>query len=318
MSEYKNPFEPGGKFYNRRITDASRVTEPRIMPRWVEKEEKEKEKESGNIGTKFYDIDTGEFIEQIDDGTDRVVGINEEEYTKLKEEFNKPSFFNIKTYPNKLIENKYLTNYILSNSKSGGSLNLTYKEFNELAGTLYAEMTAKEGTWEEAAAIYSVLENRKKAYLNTYDVNYSIFKVIKIGACGWSERSKINSKTASNLVKRNAQKGLMLAIINNDDYSNGAYYWHGTDFNRPPSHNAHRAYYLTGFKFTNPSHDIWNLGDKIKHGKNTVYINNKAVVKEWDYKYESTAAFEKTTFMRLTQEYKDAQFNDEYENHNPF
>jgi hypothetical protein len=36
MSNYKNPFEPGGKFYNPRITDGSKVTEPRIMPRWAE------------------------------------------------------------------------------------------------------------------------------------------------------------------------------------------------------------------------------------------------------------------------------------------
>lgn len=36
MSNYKNPFEPGGKFYNPRITDGSKVTEPRIMPRWTE------------------------------------------------------------------------------------------------------------------------------------------------------------------------------------------------------------------------------------------------------------------------------------------
>ena len=42
MSNYKNPFSKGGKFYNPRITDTSRVTdasdvtEPRIMPRWAE------------------------------------------------------------------------------------------------------------------------------------------------------------------------------------------------------------------------------------------------------------------------------------------
>ena len=50
MSNYKNPFSKGGKFYNPRITDASRVTDaskvidaskvtkPRIRPRWQEVE----------------------------------------------------------------------------------------------------------------------------------------------------------------------------------------------------------------------------------------------------------------------------------------
>ncbi len=47
MSNYKNPFSKGGKFYNPRITDASRVTdaskvtEPRIRPRWLEEELKD-------------------------------------------------------------------------------------------------------------------------------------------------------------------------------------------------------------------------------------------------------------------------------------
>ncbi len=40
MSDYKNPFEPGGAFYNPRITDASKVIEPRIMPRWAEERQK--------------------------------------------------------------------------------------------------------------------------------------------------------------------------------------------------------------------------------------------------------------------------------------
>jgi len=39
MSNYKNPFSKGGKFYNPRITNASRVTEPRIMPRWAEQKQ---------------------------------------------------------------------------------------------------------------------------------------------------------------------------------------------------------------------------------------------------------------------------------------
>ncbi len=85
MLEYKNPFEPGGKFYNPRITDASRVTEPRIMPRWAEGEEKEKE--SGNIGTKFYDVDTGTLIEQVDDDKTQIISITRKKYFNYQEEY---------------------------------------------------------------------------------------------------------------------------------------------------------------------------------------------------------------------------------------
>ncbi len=46
MINYKNPFEPGGAFYNPQITDASRVIEPRIMPEWVAESQEEAEKEN--------------------------------------------------------------------------------------------------------------------------------------------------------------------------------------------------------------------------------------------------------------------------------
>ncbi len=54
MSNYKNPFSKGGKFHNPRIIDTSRVTEPRIMPRWANTYNKEK-----------YDIDMLHIIPQI-------------------------------------------------------------------------------------------------------------------------------------------------------------------------------------------------------------------------------------------------------------
>lgn len=41
---------------------------------------------------------------------------------------------------------------------------LTIDQFHELAGTLYAEgSTPSKATWQEAAAIYSVMENRANA-----------------------------------------------------------------------------------------------------------------------------------------------------------
>ncbi len=84
MFHYKNPFEPGGKFYNPRITDASKVTEPRIMPRWAE----ESNQQQNIKGTKFYDINTGELIEQIPDGNTQIISIEKETYLNCKSEYS--------------------------------------------------------------------------------------------------------------------------------------------------------------------------------------------------------------------------------------
>ncbi len=92
-----------------------------------------------------------------------------------------------------------------------------------------------------------------------------------------------------------ARKGAMMGILNPNnklDYSQGAYYWQGSVFvNHTKGSNAYERFYKVGFKFTNTSHDIWNLGD-IKSGNTN-----------WDYKYQSTGAVGRTTFMKLTNEW---------------
>ncbi len=60
MSNYKNPFSKGGKFYNPRITDASRVTdaskvtEPGIRPRWQEEELKDSNDNDDSVTSILY------------------------------------------------------------------------------------------------------------------------------------------------------------------------------------------------------------------------------------------------------------------------
>ncbi len=159
---------------------------------------------------------------------------------------------------------------------------ITKDEFNNLAGTLFAESTpGKNNSWKEAAAIYSVLENRGNA-----DNKTTLEIASGGGIYGYNERDKIfNAKAPKNHVK-NAYKGLIRGILDEYDYSNGGYYWHGSDFHmkdRP----AYKSFYKTGFKFSSPSHDIWKMGN---------YKTNS----KWAYKYESTAAYGNTTFMHLS------------------
>ncbi len=121
MSEYKNPFEPGGKFYNPRITDASRVTEPRIMPRWAEERQEERQEEQEHkTKTKFYDKDSGMLLEEFDDSPNICYAIDKNEYNELKEKRNN-------SYAGKLVP---LLIFITINSKTIRELILSKAEAN--------------------------------------------------------------------------------------------------------------------------------------------------------------------------------------------
>lgn len=166
-------------------------------------------------------------------------------------------------------------------------LSVTHSEFKAIAGTIYAEGTAWNLSFEEAAGIYSVMRNRANAS------EKSVYQIAKGGGIyGWSERDKINSSGAHQPSVKNAYRGTIEGLINSKDYSGGAFYWHGKDFAKPTSgSHAYESYYKVGFNFTNTSHDIWNLGS-VKSGNSN-----------WDYKYQSTGVGGNTTFMKLTDEW---------------
>ncbi len=162
-------------------------------------------------------------------------------------------------------------------------LQISHTTFKDIAGTLYAEGSS---TYNEAAGIYSVMRNRAKKAGKTIQEIAS-----GGGIYGWKSRSKIHSPFADKQQVKNANLAVITGIIWNKDYSGGAYYWHGVDFGLP-EWRAYQDYYNVGFLFTDPSHDLWRLGSK------------KSENKDWDYKYQSTAAEGKTTFMKLTAEWK--------------
>lgn len=164
---------------------------------------------------------------------------------------------------------------IMDNQGNG----MLHDQFIDLAGTLYAEGAS---TWEEAAAIYSVMENRGNAEdMTTLDIAKGG------GIYGYKERDKINSKFANKNQTENAYKGLIRGALDSKDYSGGGYYWHGKDFGKS-TWRANKDYYQVGFEFTDSKHDLWGQGNHVSGNK------------KWDYKYESTGASGSTTFMKLT------------------
>jgi RHS repeat-associated protein len=172
---------------------------------------------------------------------------------------------------------------------------MTHDQFKDLAGTLYAEATlaSQGGSWQECAAIYSVLENRANA-TDDKEGAISTYKEAQInGVYGWPERGKITNKNAEKQSVQNAYKGLIKGALDDTDYSGGAYYWDGTDYKTT-------ARYTAGTVFSKSEHNLWKAKDNAKEGKNKYG--------SWSSVYETTDAKGKTTFSRLTDAYLNTRY----------
>ncbi len=181
-----------------------------------------------------------------------------------------------------------------------------HDEFKAMASVLYAEA---DGTTSEAvnevAGIYSVLENRAKHEKTTVKAQMTVAKGV-YGAVA-SEADKINQADNVGMTakKEAVFAGLILGILSETDFSNGAFFWDGKDFNKGGGNNER---YKPGYEFCDPSHDLFKKGDNLVKGSNTFKMGkDKTITKSWDYKYESTGAFGKTTFSKLTDKYRNAQ-----------
>nr|HMQ70834.1 hypothetical protein [Ignavibacteria bacterium] len=171
-----------------------------------------------------------------------------------------------------------------------------------MAGVLYAEAdgTTSEAA-DEVAGIYSVLENRASLERTTVQEQMTVAKGV-YGADP-SEASKINQadKVGMTAKKEAVFSGLIKGILSEIDFSNGAFYWDGKDFNKDAEPNGgYKERYVPGFQFTDKSHDLFNQGDNKKSGT--------AHGVTWDYKYQSTGAKGKTTFSKLTDKWRDSRF----------
>jgi RHS repeat-associated protein len=210
--------------------------------------------------------------------------------------------------------------YVADKLENGNFINakdlgITHSDFREIVGTVYSEMHKTAYTWHEGAAITDVLENRGKA--SKTDILTEARDGGVYGHKHWQRIDNISSVDKNKLSVTVSE--VINAMLNtNTDYSNGATYWQGTDFADKNDKNstAYADFYDVGFKFSDKNHDHFNLGDNIK-SSSQIFGN---LEKSWDYKYESTAFYGRTTFMKKTDEFKKAQFfkDDTYAKKNPY
>lgn len=194
-------------------------------------------------------------------------------------------------------------------------IGLLYYEFVELAGTIYAEMSnANECTYDEAFGIMNVIKNRLNLYINWINnpkrIGFEeskklddLFKIIKdTGIYGNTLKREFKTNSGDlkdyswkniffehNEVKiKQSLRAVLNGLITQYDNTNGATFWHGKDFHIK-SEPAYGTYYLHGFHFTDKKHDNWKMGDYMVVETNFV---------KTPYRYESTAFFGTTTFMK--------------------
>ena len=212
----------------------------------------------GNELTDFYDAATGEHLKHVDDGIDEAIAIDRTVFNALEDD-------NVSTS----VEKEF-----------GVSLGRN-SDFVALAGTLYAESTPRESSFEEMAGIGSVIRNRAIA-----DGISPIDVISGGGIYGYNHRDKIYDLKANKSKVNLAYKAAMLTLCTKTDYSDGGYFWQGNDF-RVSNSPANKEYYQKGFNFTDKSHDRFGTG-------------SRSIAGRVPYKYESTAAAAGTVFLRLT------------------
>jgi len=215
-------------------------------------------------GRDYYYTQDGVYLGQDDKKTQYVYAVNNDSYYSGKD--------------GKSIVIESGMTQIMDNQGNA----MLHNDFQEIAGTIYKEMDAVKYTWEEGAAIYSVLENRGK------ENNTTVLEEAKVrgAAYGHKEWKEIKDPLASKDKVQNAYKGTIRGALDSYDYSGGAYSWQGRDLGIKNS-GAYNWYYLSGLDFTSDSHNIWGLTKT-----------------EGPYKYETTAVFGKTTFLNLTNDWK--------------
>lgn len=175
------------------------------------------------------------------------------------------------------------------------NLHLSTADFNHLAGTVFAEASVNP-PWEEAAGICSVLKNRAVTDGNTI-IQQAQSSAGVYGAARAGEILRAGQLTSR---VKNVYSGVARSIVAYQharrDFSNGGFYWHGLDFRRHTAgSSAYESFYLSGFKFTDPAHDQWGMGDHASGRR------------DYTYKYESTAFYGSTIFMRLTSQWMGLQ-----------
>jgi len=188
-----------------------------------------------------------------------------------------------------------------------------HSELLKLGGVAYGEASTKD-VYEEMAGIASVVVRVKDARKTTISNLLSGNSTYAFAASDGNSRHGKFMKASVD--ERNADTGMRYgvkaainAITGGHDYSNGAYFWDGADIG---TNYKNHAKIKKGFKFTDDSHRIYNVGgspiaDNELETQTTYWYDKKGKATKvrgtYTYTYETTAAWGGTIFSKKTSEY---------------
>ncbi|WAL50333.1 hypothetical protein OUI59_15935 [Klebsiella variicola subsp. tropica] len=187
-----------------------------------------------------------------------------------------------------------------------------------LAAMAYGEASASNDA-NELKALASVLVRQRDARGYTtmkefIDGEPSYSYVVGDGNAKYKKLNKAKDEDISNDTgMSNALTAAKNALSDGPDLSNGAYFWDGADIKS--NYNKHFKV-RHGIKFTDPSHNIYDIKDstkivilyKIVKVKKTVkgkvkVTKEKVEVGRYDHVYDSTAAYGGTIFWKNNDDY---------------
>ncbi|WP_237759184.1 hypothetical protein [Legionella erythra] len=166
-----------------------------------------------------------------------------------------------------------------------------------IAAIVYGEASVNS-TYEEKAAIANALVRKSKAYGYSTVNNFIASRKKQISSTN-PPNLRVREVLCSNLeMDFPVLNEIALNALdpNGVDYSNGGCFWDGNDLKTAGTKHLH---YPWGYKFTNPSHDVLNIGD-------TPPMNLEGDLGNYDYTLESTAGYGHTVFWKYTQEFMTA------------
>lgn len=189
-----------------------------------------------------------------------------------------------------------------------------------LAGVVYGEAST-QNVYEEMAAIANVLVRQQKARNTTLALLLGSNSTFAYAASDSNQRTAAFRKASPDQRAKDtgmsyALKAAVNAIGNGKDYSNGAYFWDGADLK---SNYDNHPKVKQGIKFTDPSHNIYNIKETsvdvttywqiTKNGK----LVNGEKRGSYTYVFESTAAYGGTVFWKYGDDFLKATANKKYE-----
>lgn len=157
-----------------------------------------------------------------------------------------------------------------------------------LAGIAYGESSIKNSYEEMAGIASATLRRRDAARQQTVNSLVNKYKKFTYVIIDGNERFRKIMCAADENGYKLAYKAARNALEGGEDFSNGGCFWDGYDLKTSGSHHPK---YISGFKFTDPEHNIFSTNEPPPRKRKT---NNGS----YDYSYDSTAAHGGSIFWK--------------------